>query len=808
MKKFFNKKISIVLIILFLLIPIFVGAQWGWGSLWFVDGTDMKPVDSTWGIDLGSGDFITTGTGTFGTTFQAVLGSTALATSGVFTDGTSGVQICDNTGNAIIATAGNILLQGDDIKLGLGEAGTTDSYIQFGGANLEYYSSGEHDFLAGNITTSGSFTTTSSDIVIDNDGTGIIFGNGQDYIIGYNNTGDQLEICDGASIGSNTRLTMDSSGNFNFQAGNITTTGAISSTIADEANKVPLTIAQNDVTNNPKGITLANAGTSNAFHITQTGNISASRSVGGALLITNTSNSGNGMVVYSNHAGSATGRLVHITADNVAFDKEALFVESDSTSVTAFSVSGAATTQGTVKIEHTGTGTDGNASALSIDLAGTGTAAQGIFIDATGGGTTGNILNLRNDGNEMFVLDASGNVTVTGTGTFGGATDTIQFTVKANASQTFTNPIFTMQDSSANDLMFFTTKPSAGGWAGAIEWIGGSKLFEQRASPEGSDRMLYLPNGDRFEVLNEAGSAFLFSVHGANSSQGTKNVSHTNFEIGGGGGANYTLGFNTSTNDGLITWMKAEDYFQFSDDILMLTAEKINFRDTAIGIYSQADTFMDLFADGGVRIGDSSAGAPTNYIQFAPDGELTLAGTARVYKNMELTPANVGKPSANPPDSGEYQGFQFDRFDRGTEEQVYYLWHVPDDFATGDTSVHGHFGFFVENPPSGTDEAVVLGFEYKKISPNDTFDFSSGTTSGIITTTIADGEAAYKWHETTSGICTTTGWAAGDIILFRFYRDATNANDTYDNEATAANNDVWVGIYHLQYLSDKLGQAL
>ncbi len=43
---------------------------------------------------------------------------------------------------------------------------------------------------------------------------------------------------------------------------------------------------------------------------------------------------------------------------------------------------------------------------------------------------------------------------------------------------------------------------------------------------------------------------------------------------------------------------------------------KIDFRDNAIGIYSQADTFLDLFADGAVRIGDSSGGAPTHYLNI------------------------------------------------------------------------------------------------------------------------------------------------------------------------------------------------
>lgn len=204
------------------------------------------------------------------------------------------------------------------------------------------------------------------------------------------------------------------------------------------------------------------------------------------------------------------------------------------------------------------------------------------------------------------------------------------------------------------------------------------------------------------------------------------------------------------------------------------------------------------------RMGDAS-----NYVEVGHDGEIGLVGTARVWRALELTPNNIGKPSANPPAADEYGGFTFDRYDRDTEEQTYHLWHVPPDFAQGSASVRGHFGFFVENPPAGGggNEAVVLGFEYKKISSGEVFSFASGTSGGTITTTITAGESAYLWHETAVGTVTTTGWAAGDIVLFRFYRDATAPEDTYDNEVTGADNDAWVGVYHLEYLVDKLGEA-
>lgn len=157
-----------------------------------------------------------------------------------------------------------------------------------------------------------------------------------------------------------------------------------------------------------------------------------STSVGGAVLLENTGNTGAGLIIYSN-AGASTGRLLNIRADNAAFDQAALHIDYDGTTNalevvnnstdsssqafnvvsnnpndSSFTVAGEETGKGTAKIVHTGTGTDANASAVSIDLQGTGTAAQGIFIDATEGGTTGKLLNLRNSGTEYLTLTSGG----------------------------------------------------------------------------------------------------------------------------------------------------------------------------------------------------------------------------------------------------------------------------------------------------------------------------------------------------------------------------------------------------------------
>ena len=55
--------------------------------------------------------------------------------------------------------------------------------------------------------------------------------------------------------------------------------------------------------------------------------------------------------------------------------------------------------------------------------------------------------------------------------------------------------------------------------------------------------------------------------------------------------------FNATTNDGVLTWMEDEDYFKFSDDLLIDSTEKVQFRDTGLYIYSSADGQLDIVAD-------------------------------------------------------------------------------------------------------------------------------------------------------------------------------------------------------------------
>jgi len=78
----------------------------------------------------------------------------------------------------------------------------------------------------------------------------------------------------------------------------------------------------------------------------------------------------------------------------------------------------------------------------------------------------------------------------------------------------------------------------------------------------------------------------------------TRFYTDCDFQIGDGDtGTDFSLFFEGENSTGQITWMEALDYFQFQDDILMVTTEKIQFRDTAISISSIDDGHLDLTAD-------------------------------------------------------------------------------------------------------------------------------------------------------------------------------------------------------------------
>ena len=90
--------------------------------------------------------------------------------------------------------------------------------------------------------------------------------------------------------------------------------------------------------------------------------------------------------------------------------------------------------------------------------------------------------------------------------------------------------------------------------------------------------------------------------------------------------------FDATSNDGVFTWMEDEDYFQFSDDILLSTDEKVLFRDSAIYINSSTDGQLDLVADTEIQIAATTIDINGN---TEISGSLTLGSSTAVSSVLD-----------------------------------------------------------------------------------------------------------------------------------------------------------------------------
>jgi len=107
----------------------------------------------------------------------------------------------------------------------------------------------------------------------------------------------------------------------------------------------------------------------------------------------------------------------------------------------------------------------------------------------------------------------------------------------------------------------------------------------------------------RFSVMKAGTLTEVWSLNSSTAGVTSMDMNVDSFTIGSStDGTDITLNFDGTTSDGVITWMEDEDYFKFSDDILMNSTEKIQFYDTGIYIYSSTDGQLDLVADTEIQI--------------------------------------------------------------------------------------------------------------------------------------------------------------------------------------------------------------
>ena len=138
---------------------------------------------------------------------------------------------------------------------------------------------------------------------------------------------------------------------------------------------------------------------------------------------------------------------------------------------------------------------------------------------------------------------------------------------------------------------------------------------------------------NEFDQLLAAFASSTGHTHDGTDAEGgpiTKLLGNTLTFGAGTAGTDITITFDGETNDGALKWMEDEDYFEFSDDILVASTEKLQFRDTAIYINSSTDGQLDLVADTEIQIAATTIDINGNADisgNLGIGGNLTVTGT-------------------------------------------------------------------------------------------------------------------------------------------------------------------------------------
>jgi hypothetical protein len=157
--------------------------------------------------------------------------------------------------------------------------------------------------------------------------------------------------------------------------------------------------------------------------------------------------------------------------------------------------------------------------------------------------------------------------------------------------------------------------------------------YTRQSSYSDGDVITAAHTNDEFNQLLAAFQASSGHTHDGTANEGgpiTKMLG-TSLTLGDGtAGTDITVTFDGETSDGVLKWMEDEDYFEFSDDILVASTEKIQFRDTAIYLNSSTDGQLDIVADTEVQIAATTIDINGNADisgNLGIGGNLTVTGT-------------------------------------------------------------------------------------------------------------------------------------------------------------------------------------
>ena len=163
--------------------------------------------------------------------------------------------------------------------------------------------------------------------------------------------------------------------------------------------------------------------------------------------------------------------------------------------------------------------------------------------------------------------------------------------------------------------------------------------YTRQSTYADGDTITAAHTNDEFDQLLAAFQASTGHTHDGTDNEGgpiTKLLGNSLTFGAATAGTDITITFDGESNDGELKWMEDEDYFEFSDDILIASTEKLQFRDTAIYINSSTDGQLDLVADGAVLV--DTAGDIT---LDADGGDIVLKDGGTQFASLTNTSGNL-----------------------------------------------------------------------------------------------------------------------------------------------------------------------
>ena len=139
-----------------------------------------------------------------------------------------------------------------------------------------------------------------------------------------------------------------------------------------------------------------------------------------------------------------------------------------------------------------------------------------------------------------------------------------------------------------------------------------------------------------FDVMKAGTLTKVWTITSSDAAAMSFDMNVDSLTIGSGADTDISLTFDANTADGVITWMEDEDYFKFSDEILMNSTEKILFGDTATFIHQSSDGVMTVDGEATIDLNASTAVLVSNDLKlnsdsavlgFGADNDTTLTHT-------------------------------------------------------------------------------------------------------------------------------------------------------------------------------------